>query len=77
MKLTTIKVYKAKDGWRWRMRSPNGRIVAEGGKAYVRRSGCYKAAFNLVDTISGGGVKLISEAAPNVGIERHARTEDR
>lgn len=27
-------VYQANDGWRWRLRSRNGRIVAESGEAY-------------------------------------------
>lgn len=31
-----VTVYKAKDGWRWRRRAPNGEIVAESGEAYVR-----------------------------------------
>ena len=34
--MTTLVIYKAKDGWRWRiMRS--GRIIAESGEAYTRK----------------------------------------
>lgn len=34
MKLT---VYRATDGWRWRLRAANGRIVADSAEAYRRR----------------------------------------
>lgn len=64
MKLdTTILVYKAKDGHRWRMRAPNGRIIAESGEAYTRRGRAFKAATNLVDTITQGGVVVVAEWA--------------
>ena len=31
------QVYRARDGWRWRLRGRNGRIVAESGESYTRR----------------------------------------
>ena len=31
--------YQAKDGHRWRLRSGNGRIIAESGEAYVDERG--------------------------------------
>jgi uncharacterized protein YegP (UPF0339 family) len=37
------EVYKAKDGWRWRLRARNNRIVAESGEAYTRERDCVKA----------------------------------
>jgi len=43
-----VRVYKAKDGWRWRMRAGNGRIVADSGEAYVSRAGADRAALALV-----------------------------
>lgn len=30
-------VYKAKDGWRWRLKSANGKIVAESGEGYRQK----------------------------------------
>ncbi len=39
----TVTVYKAKDGYRWRAKSRNGRIVAESGEAYVRKAACILA----------------------------------
>jgi len=37
-----IDVYKAEDGWRWRVRANNGRVLADGGEAYRRRSACVR-----------------------------------
>lgn len=34
--MDTVEIYLAKDGRRWRRRSPNGDIVAEGGQGYSR-----------------------------------------
>lgn len=38
MRLFKTHVYKAKDGFRWRLKSGNGRIVAESGEAYKTRA---------------------------------------
>jgi len=29
-----FQIYKARDGWRWRMWARNGRLTAESGEAY-------------------------------------------
>jgi len=34
-------VYKAKDGWRWRLKSSNGKIVCESGESYKRKPDWY------------------------------------
>lgn len=39
-----IKVYRAKDGWRWRQVSPNGNIMADSGEAYSEKRGAERAA---------------------------------
>lgn len=49
-----IVTWFALDGWRWRMVAPNGRIIAESGEAYSRRSVCIKAAERLVEVIRDG-----------------------
>jgi len=38
-----IKVYKAKDGWRWRAEARNGKITADSGEAYTREAGATRA----------------------------------
>lgn len=40
----TCVVYHAEDGWRWRLVARNGRIVAESGEAYSRRTDCHNMA---------------------------------
>lgn len=40
----TIRVYQAKDGWRWRMTARNGLIVADSGQAYSQRWRAMRAA---------------------------------
>lgn len=32
-----FELYKASDGWRWRLKAANSKIIAEGGEAYKRR----------------------------------------
>jgi len=32
-----FQVYKARDGWRWRLWARNGRLVAESGESYKHR----------------------------------------
>ena len=41
-------VYKSADGWRWRIKAANGRIVADGGEAYARRAGATRAVAGLI-----------------------------
>jgi len=38
-----FQIYQARDGYRWRLWSANGRIVAESGEAYVQYSGAEEA----------------------------------
>lgn len=47
MKGYEVHIYKAADGWRWRMKSGNGKIVADSGEAYATKSGC-KAGWRRV-----------------------------
>ena len=43
-----MKVYKAADGWRWHIKAPNGRIVADSGEAYAKKDGAKRAAKRLL-----------------------------
>lgn len=38
-----FQIYQARDGYRWRLWSANGRIVAESGEAYVEYAGAVEA----------------------------------
>lgn len=52
----TVEVHKARDGWRWRMRTLNGRIVAESGEAYKRRAFCLEMADLCCGTAPGSWI---------------------
>ncbi len=45
------EVWQAKDGWRWRLKSSNGRIIAESGEAYSRRADVYKAVKRVTTVV--------------------------
>ena len=38
-----FEVYKARDGWRWRLRARNGRIIAQ-GESHTRKRDAERAA---------------------------------
>jgi uncharacterized protein YegP (UPF0339 family) len=50
MKKHVITIYKAKDGWRWRWRAGNGRIIAEGGEGYSGKRKAVRAVGLLLMT---------------------------
>jgi len=56
-----VRITKAKDGWRWHMRTRNGRIVAESGEAYTRHVDAQRAAHMLVAGVIEN-VTLLSRA---------------
>lgn len=56
-------VYKAKDGWRWRLWSRNGRIVANGGEKFTSKAAAAMACCRIQDmagsTIFVAGQELV------------------
>lgn len=42
-----VTTYQSKDGWRWRLKARNGRIVADSGEAYASRPNALRAARRL------------------------------
>ncbi|HWW10972.1 MAG TPA: DUF1508 domain-containing protein, partial [Brevundimonas sp.] len=38
-----IEKWKAADGWRWRFKEDNGKIMAESGEGYASEQGCDQA----------------------------------
>ncbi len=40
--------------WRWRLRAANGRIIADSGEGYARRSNARRAARRLLNLIRSG-----------------------
>ncbi len=53
-------IYKAKDGWRWRLKASNNKIVAESGEAYTRAYSARKAIHRLQDlSVAVGSLFII------------------
>jgi hypothetical protein len=48
MKPLTLTVYQARDGWRWRLKAANGRIVADSGEAYSTKANARRASKRLL-----------------------------
>lgn len=39
----TLEIYQAKDGWRWRIKAGNNKIVADSAEAYKTKRGVERA----------------------------------
>lgn len=53
-----LVVWYAKDGWRWRLWAPNGKLTAESGEAYNRRFDCVEAAKALSDRAANARLEV-------------------
>ena len=42
-----FELYRDQDRWRWRLVAPNGRVLAESGEAYRRRSDAYQSLLRM------------------------------
>jgi len=58
-----FKVYLAVDGWRWRLKSKNGRIIADSGEAYETKDGAEKAVRRMVVGIFNDFTEKVQFAA--------------
>lgn len=62
-----FEVYKQKwsrrgrDGWRWRLRASNGKIVATSGESYRRRADCIRGLLLVVLLDSTTMVEVIGQ----------------
>lgn len=52
MRTARFQVYKAKDGWRWRLLAANNRQIAQ-GEAHTRERDAYRACEAVKRAISG------------------------
>lgn len=57
MRTARFQVYKAKDGWRWRLLAANNRQIAQ-GEAHTRKADAYRA------------VKSVAKIAANIQIKK-------
>lgn len=55
MKEPRFEVYQARDGWRWRLKAANGRVLCS-GEAHTRGRDAWRA----VDTVRLAAVKAVA-----------------
>lgn len=64
-----IEMYMDSGGeWRWRLRTPNGRIVADSSEGYASRAGVRRSIANFV--------KYLAQAVPVEEIIVRAKAKD-
>jgi uncharacterized protein YegP (UPF0339 family) len=51
MKRPKFVVYRARDGYRWRLIAANGRLIAESGEAYTRKHGAERAVTTTIGEV--------------------------
>lgn len=52
-----IEIYRAPDGWRWRIKGKNGQVMAS-GEAYASRSNAVRGVTDLIDLITNQDLDL-------------------
>lgn len=50
--LMRVTVYRAKDGWRWKLVASNGELTAESGEGYVNKAHAVRMAAEMADAIA-------------------------
>ncbi len=61
-----FQIYKAADGWRWRLYAKNGKILADSGEAYKRK----RSLFHAIDLIRKGAATSYGEEMENGEMSR-------
>ena len=62
MKAPRFQVYQARDGWRWRLKAANGRIIADSGEAYTRKRDADRAVATVQDVVVRLKAKTITQS---------------
>lgn len=57
-RLPIFEYYQASDGWRWRLTSPNGKIIADSGEAYSSEKNVRRACWHLQELMLFAGRPL-------------------
>lgn len=50
MSASRFEVYRARDGWRWRLKAANNRVIAT-GEAHTRRHDAERAVQTVKETV--------------------------
>lgn len=51
-----LSIYKARDGYRWRLVARNGRLIADSGEAYSRKADAKRAVWRLHEAVMNARV---------------------
>lgn len=65
-KLPRFETYRSKDGWRWRLRSANGRIICT-GEAHSRKTDAERAAKTVAETAAKAQAKELVQKVKVTG----------
>lgn len=64
--MNAVETYRAKDGYRWRLKAENGKIIAESGEAYTEandaREGFDRVAKRILELIANGLYAVVWES---------------
>lgn len=52
-----FELYKAADGWRWRLVAANNRIIADSGEAYTRKADVARSLERFVKIVGTADIK--------------------
>ena len=61
MKGPRFEVYRSRDGWRWRLRARNGRVIAT-GESHTRERDALRAAMSDLDSESAYRRRVVEHA---------------
>ena len=53
------EIYKAADGWRWRLRAHNGKVVADGSEAYASKGNARRGFERVALVIYDGHYDIV------------------
>jgi uncharacterized protein YegP (UPF0339 family) len=64
MRTAKLEIYRdARREWRWRLKASNGRILADSGEGYRRKSSAVQGARRVRELIAARKVKEVVECA--------------
>jgi uncharacterized protein YegP (UPF0339 family) len=64
MRTATLEIYRdARREWRWRLKASNGRILADSGEGYRRKSSAIHGARRVRELIAAGKIKEVIECS--------------
>lgn len=54
-----IEIYEATDGFRWRLKARNGKVLADSGESYKKRLAVCKAVDRILSAIRDDTIEIV------------------